>query len=31
LSGHWVALNVRDDAKVPTLKVGDAAPREAVK
>ncbi|MBL9174859.1 MAG: hypothetical protein JNL10_15080 [Verrucomicrobiales bacterium] len=31
LSGHWVALNVRDDAKVPTLKVGDAPPREAAK
>lgn len=31
LSGHWVAFNVRDDAKVPTLKVGEAAPREAVK
>ncbi|MCW5559300.1 MAG: hypothetical protein KIT22_15905 [Verrucomicrobiae bacterium] len=29
LSGHWVAFNVRDDAKTPTLKVGDAEPVEA--
>ena len=24
LSGHWLAMNVRDDATVPTLKLGDA-------
>lgn len=29
LSGHWVAFNVREDAKAPSLKVGDGAPVEA--
>lgn len=24
ISGHWIALEVRDDLKVPTLKLGDA-------
>lgn len=29
LAGHWVAFNVRDDAKVPTLKLGEGAEIEA--
>jgi hypothetical protein len=28
-AGHWVALNVSGEAKVPTLKLGDALPKEA--
>lgn len=31
LSGHWVALDVNADAKVPTLKLGDQQAREASK
>jgi phenylpyruvate tautomerase PptA (4-oxalocrotonate tautomerase family) len=29
IGGHWVAFNVRDDLKVPTLKLGDAEAKEA--
>jgi hypothetical protein len=29
ISGHWVAFNVRDDLKTPTLKLGDADAKEA--
>ena len=29
LNGHWIAFNVRDDAKTPTLKLGDAPSRNA--
>lgn len=29
LSGHWVALNVRDDAKIPTLQLGDGEAKDA--
>ena len=29
LAGHWVAVKVSADAKVPTLKLGDAPEREA--
>lgn len=28
-NGHWVALNVSADAKVPTLKLGDASAQDA--
>jgi hypothetical protein len=27
-TGHWIALNVSADAKVPTLQLGDLAPKE---
>ena len=26
LNGHWIALRVSDDAKAPTVQLGDAAP-----
>ncbi len=26
INGHWLALEIRDDLKVPTLKLGDAEP-----
>ncbi|MCB1212467.1 MAG: hypothetical protein KDK97_24295, partial [Verrucomicrobiales bacterium] len=29
ISGHWVALNVSDAVKVPTLKLGDLDAVEA--
>lgn len=29
INGHWLALKVSEDAKVPTLKLGDAEPVEA--
>ena len=29
LSGHWIAFNVRDDLKIPTLKLGEGEAREA--
>ncbi len=29
IAGHWVALNVSDEAKVPTLKLGSAPAKEA--
>lgn len=29
INGHWIGFNVRDDAKAPTLKLGDAPPRPA--
>lgn len=29
VNGHWLALKVSEDAKVPTLKLGDAEPTEA--
>jgi len=31
LNGHWVALNISDEVKVPTLKLGDGPVKEAVK
>jgi hypothetical protein len=31
LNGHWVALDVDDKTKVPTIKLGDAPAQEAVK
>ena len=32
MSGHWLALNVSETAKVPTLQLGEGAPvKEAVK
>lgn len=31
LNGHWVALDISEEAKVPTLKLGDAPAKEAVK
>ena len=30
-AGHWIALNVSADAKVPTLKLGDKPAKEATK
>jgi plastocyanin len=29
MNGHWVGLDVSEEAKVPTLKVGEAAAKEA--
>lgn len=29
MTGHWVGLEVRDEAQAPTLSLGDAPPREA--
>lgn len=29
INGHWVGLDVSADAKTPTLKCGDAVPKEA--
>lgn len=31
LNGHWLALEIDESAKVPTLKLGDEAAREATK
>ena len=31
LNGHWIALDISEEAKVPTLKLGDAAAVEATK
>ncbi len=31
MNGHWLALNVSEEAKTPTLKLGDAPAKEAVK
>ena len=29
MNGHWIALEISSDAKAPTLKLGDAAAKEA--
>lgn len=31
MNGHWLALDVDEKATVPTLKLGEAAPKEATK
>ncbi len=31
LNGHWVAVNISEEAKVPTLKLGDGPAKDAVK